>query len=141
MRSSTAPASKTAWGRRVAPAIRQVRMQVLVPEAVKEGQHHQVAIALPQTHRIGPVEEGAERLGVRAGDALGAAGRARGEEDVGEIVGAHRERPRLGSSAGDLVGAGEVRFPGDCPGGAAPRRTTIGPSLGRETPLSRSMAT
>ena len=83
----------------------------LVAEGMEERVDDQVAIAMPQTDDRGPRIENADVLRVRAHHALRLAGGARGEENVGDILGAQPREPRIELRAGNGGAGGEEFVP------------------------------
>ena len=64
----------------------------LQPEGVEVRVDHQVAVALAQVRERRPLLVHPQRLAVIHHHALGPPGRARGEDDVGDVGAAHRAR-------------------------------------------------
>ena len=97
----------------------------LQAERVEERVDDEVAVALAQPDDIRPGVVRAHARPVREHRALRAAGRARGEEDVGEVVAGERVAAR-GELFGDhAVGAVQELVPPDGAGAGVPRSTTI----------------
>ena len=101
----------------------------LVAEGVEERVDHQVAVVLPDPAELGPRARDADGLAVRAHRALGAAGGAGGEQDVGDVVRADRGAGRRGAAAPGRPGRREGRRPAR----RRPRRRARGPGRGRGT--------
>ena len=114
----------------------------LQPEHVEVRVHHQVAVAGGEPRHRHPVGGDEQGAGVGLHHALGRAGGAGGEEDVGRVVGADGGLARRSTSArASGVAAGEEVVPRPArPTGTGPSRTIGGLRSGSLASASASRA-
>ena len=98
----------------------------LEPEGVEERVDDEVAVAVAQADDVGPRVVRADARAVGQHRALGLPGRARGEEDVGEVVAGRARAPRASTLGADRRSA-RARNSSQVtvPAAGVPRSTTI----------------